>query len=91
MMRSQIIGSVFCLLIALGSLATVVWIVASGQAQDLDALFLILVCLLFALLFAIFPLQMFRAGLFRDVLHRKKTAPAAPDEAPISQTASQKS
>lgn len=90
-MKSQIIGSVFCLLIALASLATVVWIVASGQAHDLDALFLILVCLLFGLLFAIFPFQMFRAGVFRGVLQRGKTTRAASGETPISQTASQKS
>jgi hypothetical protein len=91
MTRSQILGTVFSLLIALLALAAAVWVVATGQAHDLDALFLILVCLLFALLFSIPPLQAIRSGALRQVMTPKKAAPAAQQDAPVSQTASQKS
>jgi hypothetical protein len=91
MTRSQILGTVFSLLIALAALATAVWVVATGQAQDLDALFLILVCLLFALLFSIPPVQVIRSGVLRQLITRRKAAPTAQQETTVSQTASQKS
>jgi hypothetical protein len=90
MTKSQILGAVFSLLVALAALAAAVWVMATGQAQDLDALFLILVCLLFALLFAIPPVQMIRSGALRAVINRKRTVPEPQKETPVSQTASQK-
>ena len=91
MTRSQIIGVALSGLVALCSLAVLVWLLASGQAMDLDALFLILVCLLFLLLFAIPPAQMIRSGAWRQVVRTKKAASAAQQDAPVSHTASQKS
>ena len=48
-----------CGLIAVGSMATIVWILFTGQIgkQGLDALFLLLVCLLFIAMFIPIPLR----------------------------------
>ena len=58
---------ILCALIALGSLATAVWVAVSGQiaTQGLDALFLIVVCLVFALMFGIAPAQAIRKGQWK--------------------------
>jgi hypothetical protein len=91
MTSSEKMGHAFCLLIALCALAAVGWAVYIGQAFTLDGLFLISVCLLFALLFSIIPMQAARrAGLFRKLARRKTSAQPEPEEAKISQTAHQK-
>ena len=55
--------NIFCAILALAGLAVAAWVVLTGQIQKqgLDALFLILVSLLIALLFSIMPLQALRA------------------------------
>ncbi|HYM12556.1 MAG TPA: hypothetical protein VEU62_17600 [Bryobacterales bacterium] len=43
----------FSTLLVAGSLAGAVWIIATGQLQGIDGIFLMLVCLVLALVFAI--------------------------------------
>jgi hypothetical protein len=90
MTRTQIATNAFCLLVVIASLGAAVWVVATGVAYDLDGLFFILVCLMLVLLFAIIPVQAFRAGLYKQLLRRKK-APAGETDPQIPQTASQNS
>jgi hypothetical protein len=61
----------FCLVVALAALAIAGWTVVTGQIrqQGLDALFLILVCLLLAAAFVIVPFLAYRK-------RAAKTAPA---------------
>jgi hypothetical protein len=50
-MWDTISGYIFCLILGLLSLAVVGWLLASGQVvQSIDNLFLVLVCLLFAVI-----------------------------------------
>ncbi len=50
-MWDTISGYIFCLILGLLSLAVAGWLLASGQVvQSIDNLFLILVCLLFAVI-----------------------------------------
>lgn len=60
------------LAIAVVSLAAAVWTVFSGQiaAQGLDAIFLLFVCLMAALVFGIIPLTAIRQGLLKDLRKR---------------------
>jgi hypothetical protein len=89
MSRNVILVNLFCAVVALASLGVAAWMLFSGRAQDLDALFLILVCLLFALCFSIPPLQALRSGGFGQLLRRNKTAPGP--AAQIAEGATQKS
>jgi hypothetical protein len=91
MTKTQIAVNAFCLLFALGSLAALVWTIATGQVHDLDGIFFVLTCLLFILLFAIIPVQALRAGQYRQLFNRKKAAEPAQDKSDVGQTASQKS
>ena len=81
-MRQQIIANAACLLVALASLIIAAWTVITGQIakQGIDALFLILVCLLFAFAFSLMPLQALRGGLLNDLLKGKKNEDAPPAE-----------
>jgi hypothetical protein len=91
MTLNQKLGYGFSALVAACALGAVGWVVLSGQAQDLDGLFAILVGLLFVLLFAIPPLQAaMKAGLFRKLTDRRKTEPGEAEKAKLSQTAQQK-
>ena len=73
-MKLQILIPVACLLLAVGALAVAVWTLVTGQVakQGLDALFLILVCLLGAVMFLPFVAQAVRQGVFDDLLKRWK-------------------
>jgi hypothetical protein len=91
MTRNQILATAFSLLVALAAVASAVWVFVAGHAHDLDALFLIMVCLLFALLFAIPAVQAVRSGAARQLTAKRQAAPAAQKESAVTQTASQKS
>ena len=63
-----------CLLFVLGALGAGAWAVITGQIgkQGIDALFLLFVCLLVALIFAPIPVQALRQGLLQQALKRSK-------------------
>ena len=50
-------------LLVAGSLGLAVWIIATGQAASMDGIFLVLVCLVFALVFSICAYLVVKAGL----------------------------
>ena len=81
--RKRMIVNAACLLIALMSVAIAAWVLISGQIgrQGIDALFLVLVCLLFAFAFGLPPLQAWREGQFQDFLRRRKANTPEPPEA----------
>ena len=87
-MWQEIFANAVCLLVALGSVAAAAYYLVSGQAaeQGLDGLFLIIVCLVFALLFSILPIQSLRSGALMHLMKKNKSAPAAKEE--VRQTAS---
>jgi hypothetical protein len=70
-MWEGIIVQILCALLALGSLVAAGWTVLTGQIADqgLDAVFLVVVCLLSAVMFSIIPLRAIRQGKWRDLLH----------------------
>ena len=69
--------------VVLASLASVVWLVASGQALSVDGLFLLLTCLLLALAFALYLMFTIRRAM--DEL---KPAPAGKPGTPKTATPS---
>ena len=81
-MWQQLIQTLLCGVIALGAAGVAVWALASGQVweQGIDGLFLVIVCLLTALVFAPIPLEAARRSPLRSLLNRRKarTAEAAP-------------
>jgi uncharacterized membrane protein YfcA len=89
-MREQIAVAALCLIIGVGALGAAAWALITGQIgrQGLDALFLILVCLLIAVMFLPFPVQLLRQGKWRELLKREKskaaeeTAPAPAQKTP---------
>lgn len=76
----------FCGLIALCAVVVAGWAVFSGQIQEqgLDALFLILVCLLVAAVFALVPFLAYRKGLLRLRNAKPQPAPEARKKAEAS-------
>jgi hypothetical protein len=74
--REPLLVCGFCLAVALAALAVAGWTVATGQIQQqgLDALFLILVCLLLAAGFAIVPFLAYRKRMLPG--RSRKPAPA---------------
>lgn len=80
----RLIANVISLLIALAALGIAVWVLVSGQIgrQGIDALFLILVCLIMAFAFSLMPLQAWRAGEFREFLSSLRRKPAGGPETP---------
>lgn len=79
-MRQEILIHLLCLLIAAGALGVAGWTVLSGQIgeQGVDALFLLAVALMTALVFAAIPLEAARKGVLRDFLIRRKAAKKEP-------------
>ena len=61
---------IVCGLIVLGSTATIGWILFTGQIgeQGLDALFLLLVCLLFIAMFLPIPLRAMPPGTWKKLV-----------------------
>jgi len=64
---------IVCGLIALGSIATIAWVLFTGQIgkQGLDALFLLLVCLLFVAIFIPILLRAVPARPWKKLPSRK--------------------
>ena len=86
-MGQQIILTVLCLVIILGALAFAGWTLVSGQIQrqGIDALFLVTICLLIAVMFLPIPLGALRRGELKQWLKgRAKSKSAASGEAPNS-------
>jgi hypothetical protein len=79
----EIILNVVCLFISLFALGVAVWAVVRGTlaTQGVDALFMLAVCLVVALLFGWMPAQWLRRSRLRDLLKRKKNSAAADDSA----------
>ena len=61
--RDGLLLDVFCALVAAGGVAVAAWVLISGGIGrvGLDDLFLVLVCLLFAAMFAAIPARTLRA------------------------------
>jgi hypothetical protein len=91
-MRQQILVAALCALIVLGSLAAILWVLVTGQIekQGLDALFLLLVCLLMALIFLPIPLQALRQGVLKDMLKRKEKKAVEEEKRQAAPVVSQK-
>jgi TRAP-type C4-dicarboxylate transport system permease small subunit len=81
-MREGLIVNGICALIAAGALGLAGWIVVSGQILNtgIDALFIVLVCLLMALLFSLGPLSALRAALLQKKAQPKKGEKPAQEE-----------
>jgi hypothetical protein len=69
-MRQQLITTALCLLIVLGALGFAGWTLITGQVhkQGIDALFLLSLCLVIALMFAPIPIMALRRGLLQQFL-----------------------
>jgi hypothetical protein len=80
-----IVIHIVCLVLALGCLGVAGWAVVTGQLfkTGVDGLFLMLVCLLLALIFSIGPLQAIRQGLLKELLAQRK--PKATEKAAESE------
>jgi hypothetical protein len=72
-MLEALVLPIVCGLIALCSMATIAWILFTGQIgkQGLDALFLLLVCLLFVAIFIPILLRAVRARTWKKLPSRK--------------------
>ena len=66
---------IFCLVVAVCGIAAAVWALVTGQIekQGLDAVFLIVVSLLIAAMFAPIPVKAIREESWRALLPRKRT------------------
>lgn len=80
----RIIINALCLLLSIIALAAAAWVVISGQIQKtgLDALFLVIVCLLAVVIFLPTPIEAIRKGFLGD-LKKGKTNPAGAAEAKV--------
>ena len=63
---------VVCTLASLAGLAAAAWVLLTGRIalEGLDALFLLLVALLFALMFGLIPAQALRRAGWKELLRR---------------------
>ncbi len=79
-MRQTALWNVLCLVIAVGALAAGAWTLATGQLveQGIDGLFVLVVCVLTAVIFAVLPLQAIRRGELSGLLKRRPPKPAPP-------------
>jgi hypothetical protein len=77
-MKESLILNAICLVLALGALAVAVYNVITGQVMStgVDGLFLTLMCLMLALVFAINPLLALRSGPLRDLLKGRQKGAA---------------
>lgn len=93
MMWQEILANVVCVLVALGAVAAAAWSLISGRAaeQGIDGLFLIIVCLVFAALFSILPVQSLRSGALMRIVKGNKPLPAAKEEPEAAPAAAEKS
>jgi len=84
-LRRRVASSAVCLLISAAALGVAARVVITGQIarQGVDALFLLVVCLLFAFAFSLPPLQVWRSGQLQQLGADRKTEPG---EGPPRQT-----
>jgi hypothetical protein len=85
--REEMLLIAVCVLLALGCVATTVWMLLSGAAarQGLDALFVILFCLLVAGAFMIVPLAaLARSPMFARVKSRLRRTKVAKSESNVA-------
>jgi len=80
--KENLILNAISLVLSIGSLAVAVWVVATGRMLEtgIDGLFLVLVCLLLCLVFAINPLLAIRSGLLKQLLSRKAKVTAQEEQ-----------
>jgi hypothetical protein len=84
MMWEDLLLHAFCAACALVAFVVAVWAVVSGAIADdgIDGIFLLLVCLLVAVTFAMIPAQAVRTGKWRHWFGRKgPTPPVEPTKA----------
>ena len=76
-LRRRVASSAVCLLISAAALGVAGTVVITGQIarQGIDALFLLVVCLLFAFAFSMPPLQLWRSGQLQQLGADDKTKP----------------
>ena len=79
----EMILNLVCLFVSVFALGVAVWALLSGMlaAEGVDALFLLAVCLVVAVLFGWTPVQWLRRSRLREMLKRKKKTTAADDSA----------
>ncbi len=82
----EMILNLVCLFVSVFALGVAVWALFSGMLEGVDALFLMAVCLVVAVLFGWTPVQWLRRTRLRELLTRKKKA-AAPDDSAKRATA----
>jgi hypothetical protein len=92
-MWQEILANAFCVLIALGAVAAAGYSLVSGKAseQGIDGLFLIVVCLVFAALFSILPVQSLRSGALMRIVKGNKPQPTAKEEPEAAPAAAEQS
>lgn len=78
----QMIEIIVSLVIALGALALAAWSIISGRAmeQGMDGLFLIIICLLTAVVFGLIPSKAIRQGAFKDSFQSRSKNSGQPEE-----------
>ncbi len=74
-MKHQIVVNLVCLLTVLCALLVAAWTLISGQVgkQGIDALFLLLTCLLIAFSFAVIPWLAVREGMLGKLLEGRRS------------------
>lgn len=89
--RQETVVNVLCGLIVAGALGVALWVVFSGRIAEegVDALFLVIVCLLTAAIFAPMPLQAMRRLPLRGLLHRNKSVGGTKEEPGIAPASAQ--
>ena len=89
-MWQQVILTALCWVMLLGAAGVAAWALASGQVweQGIDGLFLVIVCLLIALVFAPIPLEAVRRSSLRSLLRRKKAQTVEREEPRVAPSTS---
>jgi len=85
--KESLILNAICLVFALGFLAVAGYSVVTGQMfrSGVDGLFLTLMCLLLALIFAINPLLSLRRGELRGLIKGPQASPAESPAKPVDE------
>ena len=85
-MSDRAFAFLFSCVVILASLGATAWLVATGQAETVDGLFLLLMCLTIALAFGLYVMFMIRRAM--ESLQPPAAKPAkAPGSAPAAKTA----
>jgi len=85
-MSDRAFSFLFSCAVVLASLGATAWLVATGQAETVDGLFLLLMCLTIALAFGLYVMFIIRRAM--ESLQPPAAKPAkAPGSAPAAKTA----